>query len=708
MTAEGDASTLTLDEFGAVTYERWRDAVERDLKGAPFEKKLVTHTYEGMDILPLYTSREWNGAGDPAGLPGFAPFTRGATPTDHVKLGWDIRQEFTEPDCAQLNDAILADLKGGVTSAHIRFDVAARQGISPNAAAAASIAGRDGAMIYSVDDLDRALDGVHLKMIGLSLEAGAAFLPAAAITLALVERRGLDLTEMHTHFNADPLAVMSRDGGIPGGHERAFEQLGELGLWTHKHMPNSRTARVGTAPYHHAGATAAQDLGFSMATAVSYLRVLTSAGLSVDDAAKQLVFNFGVGCNFFLAAAKLRAARRLWDRILDASGSTERDSRMLMHVKPSRRVFTRRDPWVNLLRDTACVFAASVGGAQIVTSFPLDLAIGRPNDFTRRIARNTQLILQEEAHLHRVIDPAGGSWFIESMTDELATRGWSIFQEIERRGGMTEALKTGWVHEQIDSVFKVRLRNVSTRKDAITGVSEFPNLMEEPVEREEPDYDHLRAKASERIDARHVSPELDQLLDKTRAARRGGLINAAVRAAASGATVAQLFDAASRDSTLEEIAPISPHPYAAPFEALRDASDLAAETGVRPKVFLANLGPVAAHTARAGFSRNFFEAGGFEVISSPPMTSGHEAQQAFRDSGANIAVLCSSDELYQTMVWEVAPQLREAGARTVILAGFPGENEPGYREAGVGRFIYIKCDVLQVLTELLQEEGVLA
>jgi len=495
---------------------------------------------------------------------------------------------------------------------------------------------------------------------------------------------------------------------MPGGHERGFELLGELATWTRKHLPKSRSVRVGTAPYHHAGATAAQDLGFSMATAVAYLRVMTSAGLSIDEAAQQLVFNFGVGCNFFLAGAKLRAARRLWDRVLEASGSTERESRMFMHVKPSRRVFTRRDPWVNLLRDTACVFAASVGGAQVVTSYPLDLAIGEPNEFSRRIARNTQLILQEESHLHRVMDPGGGSWFIESMTDELAERGWSIFQDIERRGGMAEALRSGWVHEQIDSVFKARLKNVSTRKDAITGVSEFPNMMEEPVRREEPKFAELRERAGERLAERHRAADTDELIGRVGGARSGATMNAAVKAAAGGASLGELFGAMVKDRKAEEVAPISPHPYAAPFEALRDASDLAAEGGLRPRVFLANMGPVAAHTARTGFSRNFFEAGGFEVISSEPMKSGHEAMEAFKASGANIAVICSSDELYQTMVWETAPQLREAGARTVILAGYPGELEQGYREAGVGRFIYMRCDVLQVLTELLQEEGVLA
>ena len=693
-------------EFETVTLERWRNAVERDLAGAPFEKKLITHTYEGIAIQPLYTKADHDGSNDPEGFPGQHRYTRGTTPLGSSRIGWDIRQEFAEPTPDAINEAVLADLAGGVTNAHLRFDLAARNGIEPDGPAADGYAASDGAMIYSLDDLDKALAGVELEIAGISLEAGAAALPAAAMVIALAERRGDHAAKLRIDFNADPLAVLARDGHHPLGLDAAFADAADLAHWSKKHAPLARALRVGTAPYHHAGATAAQDIAFCLATGVAYLRVLTNAGLTVDQAAQQLTFTLAVRCNFFLAAAKLRAARRLWDRVLTACGTEDPASRMHLHVKPSKRVITQRDPWVNILRNTACCFAASVAGAESVTTFPFDAAIADPDPTSRRLARNTQLILTEECNLHRVIDPAGGSYFVESLTDQLASKGWEIFQQIEAGGGMAESLRSGWIHEQIDSAFSEREKRIATRRDPITGVSEFPDASEKRPERTHRDLDALRETAAARLKQRPTDPELPQLLEKLASAKTGHRTNAAVRAARAGASIAELLHArhaAQPDNTV----PIAPAPYAAPFETLRDAADTAAGSGLRPRVFLANLGAPAKHSARANFSRNFFEAGGFEVVESPPINDGPSAAEAFLNADANIACICSSDELYQQLVPDVAPALSSAGARTIILAGHPGANETIYRNAGVGRFIFIKCNVLQTLTELLDEEGVL-
>jgi methylmalonyl-CoA mutase len=305
------------------------------------------------------------------------------------------------------------------------------------------------------------------------------------------------------------------------------------------------------------------------------------------------------------------------------------------------------------------------------------------------------VILLEESRLNRVVDPAGGGWFVESMTDELAEKAWAMFQEIESRGGMAEALTRGWIADQIESAFAPRLANIARRKDAVTGVSEYPNLTEASVERESPDLRKLRGAAAA------------ELADRTGDLRAESL-SAAVEAAADGATIGQLARAMWKDGDGVTIAPLTPNPYARPFEELRDASDLTlAETGQRPKVFLANMGPIAHHTARATFSKNFFEAGGFAVESNNGFDSADAAAEAFRQSGANIAVICSSDKLYPQFVPHVAPGLKQAGARTVILAGHPGDQEAAYRKAGVDRFIYIKVDVLETLRDLLREEGVI-
>jgi methylmalonyl-CoA mutase len=377
---------------------------------------------------------------------------------------------------------------------------------------------------------------------------------------------------------------------------------------------------------------------------------------------------------------------------------------MRIHAKTSKRVLTQRDPYVNMLRNTVAVFAAGVGGAEAITSVPFDCASGLPDDFSRRIARNTVLILQEEAHLNRVIDQPGGGWFLESLTDEVADKAWDIFQEVERQGGMLDVIQSGWIAEQIDSAFAPRARDIAQRKEGITGVSEFPDVAEERVVHPSPDYAALSKAASERtVAARCESEALASLAasdDKTAAA---------VAAASQGASIGQLGRALGFHAEPTMIPPLAPHGFAEPFEELRDASDAwQEEHGSRPRVFLANMGPVSHHTARATYSKNFFEAGGFEVISNDGFSDAAAAASAFADSGATIAVICSSDKLYPEVVPELAPKLNETGARSVILAGNPGANESQWREAGVDRFIFIKCDVLATLRDLLREEGVLS
>jgi len=502
---------------------------------------------------------------------------------------------------------------------------------------------------------------------------------------------------------------------------------------------------VGTSVYHDAGATAAQDLAFAMATGVAYLRAMERGGLSVEEAARQLVFQMSVSCNFFLAIAKLRAARRLWAFVVDRSGVAPEAAPMRLHVRPGRRSMTHRDPWVNLLRNTVCCFAGAVAGAESVLSAPFDAPLGQPSELGRRIARNTHSILQEESHLGRVVDPAGGSWYLERLTDDLARRAWETFVEVESRGGMAAALTSGWIGEQVDSAFAPRLRNIARRRDAVTGVSEFPNLAERPPAPPPIDRSEALRVAGERMRSRTPRSDLKERLEALRRVAEGGgderLMDATVEAFMAGASVWEVT-AAMRPSggAGPRITPLAPHPYAGPFEALRDASDdHLARCGTRPRVFLANMGPLAHHTARTGYARSFFEAGGFEVIDEGSFADAGSAAAAFSRSGASIAVLCSSDALYPEFVPATAPARRGPGARTacppakahaldaavdaeaclysglvarhdvsMLRAGAPGESEAAYREAGVDRFIFIRCDVLETLRDLLREEGVLS
>jgi methylmalonyl-CoA mutase len=692
------------NDFPAVSYEQWRAVAEADLRGAPFEQKLVTHSYEGIDIQPVYCRRDELGGSDPFGFPGSSPFVRDSRPTGAVLTGWDLRQEYAHPDLAVTNRAILDDLVGGVTSLLVRLDLAARNGFDPNDSAASEIAGRDGLMAYDAGDLDAVLSGVQLPLVGVSLEAGAAFLPAAAALVAVWRRRNIPPEQARGAFNADPLAVLAREGELPISLATAMALLGDLALWTSKNYPKVSAVSVDTSPYHHAGATAAQDVAFGVATAVEYLRAMTAAGLVVDTAARQIVFNFSLGTHHFLAICKLRAARQLWSRVVEASGGSTAAGAMRIHARTSSRVLTRRDPYVNLLRNTVGVFAAGVGGAESITSAPFDAPIGLPDDFSRRIARNTLLILQEEGHLHRVIDPAGGSWFLDRLTQQIADKAWDVFQQIERQGGMANALLSGWVAAQIESAFAPRAKDIARRKEAITGVSEFPDAREERAVYSAPDLAALRKAAAQRLAERHGKSELLAEMSTTTTDRTA----IAVAAASDGASIGQMARALGFHRESIEIPPIELRAFAEPFEELRDATDAWHEThGKRPTVFLANMGSVSHYTARATYSKNFFEAGGFEVVTNDGFRQPDAAATAFAKSGASIAVICSSDKLYPELVPQLAGKLKKAGARSIVLAGNPGANEAAWRAVGVDRFIFIKCDVLATLREILREEGVL-
>lgn len=691
------------DEFTPVDLSQWRSLVDKDLAGASFERKLFTHTYEGLYVRPLYTGEDWPGKrpADASGFSGFPPCTRGGQPLANTRGGWDIRQERAEPTPGRLNEALLEDLTFGVQSVTLRLDAAARAGLDPIDPGATPLLGVDGVRISTLDDLDAALKGVYLDMIGVWLEAGASFVPAAGLLAALWEKRGIDPTKARGGFGADPLAVLARDGSLPMSLDDAMGLAGDLAVWTSRSFPHVASIRVGTAPYHHAGATATQDLAYSIATGLEYLRVLTRAGLSAEQAARQMVFSFAVGTSFFLAIAKLRAARRLWARVLEVVGVPEGARGMRQHVRASKRVLTTRDPWVNILRNAACVFAAGVGGAEAVSSVPFDAALGPASPLSRRLARNTQHILQAESHLHRVADPAGGSWYLETLTDELAARAWLILQDLEARGGMRACLTSGVIHDQIDNAFAPRATNLATRRDTIVGVSDFPNLAESDLTPEPFDQPALAAEAvaSFRRRARIAAPT-------TLETPRAGSV---AKLASAGASIGELSRALATSDPAQLDRPIAPHPFAEPFEILRDASDqYLASHGVRPRVFLASVGSPAQHLARTNFARNLLESGGFETLGGDGVPDASSAAVAFAASGCDVAVICSSDPMYETLVADLAPRLHRAGARVVVLAGNPGDKEGAFRAAGVDRFIFLKCDVVRVLTELLQDEGVLA
>ncbi|MFJ2912637.1 methylmalonyl-CoA mutase small subunit [Streptomyces sp. NPDC087228] len=607
-------------EFPHPTHEQWQSLVEgvlrksgKDVAGPAAEEALSTTVEDGLITRPLYTSRD---SAPDAGYPGFAPFTRGGKAEGNAAGGWDVRQRHALPDAACLNEAVLADLENGVTS--LWLTVGGPGGVPVTALAAA-------------------LDGVYLDLAPVVLDAGGELDAAAAELLRLYAERGVDAQAARGNLGADPLGQAARSGdkSDPAAAVHWAERCA-------REYPGLRALTVDALPYHEAGGSAAEELGASLATGVAYLRALTEAGLTVEEACGQMEFRYAATADQFLTIAKLRAARRLWARVAEVCGAAGAGAQR-QHAVTSSVMMTRRDPWVNMLRTTLACLGAGVGGAGSVTVLPFDHALGLPDAFARRIARNTSTILLEESHLARVIDPAGGSWYVERLTAELADAAWAFFQEIERSGGQAAALRSGMIGERLAATWAARGKDLARRKEPVTGVSEFPQLAERPVEREAPPAEGSGAAS-------------------------GGLPR--VR----------------RDEA---------------FEELRARSDAhLAATGQRPRVFLAALGPASAHTARASFASNLFQAGGIEPVHDPVAVDATTAAGAFASSGATVACLCSSDTLYAEQAGAVAEALGSAGAQRVFLAGRPGEY------TGVDEYVFAGSDVVAVLSSLLDRMGV--
>jgi len=699
-------------DFPRIDEAAWRAAVEQEVR-QPFEKRMVSQTYEGVALQPLYTEAICASGADPAGMPGFPPFVRGSSPLGATVAGWDIRQEHAAPDPAEANAHIRDDLANGAMSVILRFDAASSTGHDADDPRAADLCGRGGVMISTTADLCGVLDHVQLDLAGAWLDAGGAFLPAAALFVTAACQAGVQPAQLLGSFDADPLGTLVHDGRLTVPLDVALRHMADLAAWTAVNAPRMTSVRVSTRAYHDAGATSTQDLAFLLATGVEYLRAMTAAGLDIDAAAQQITFSVSLGCRFYQAIAKLRAARLLWGQVVEAGGGSPAAQRTRLHTITGRRVITTRNPMLSILRNTAAAYAGAIGGAEAITTVPIDAPGLLSPDLSRRNARNTQLILAEECHLNHVVDPAGGSWYVEWYTQKLAEQAWSLFQEIEAEGGMIAAATSGRIAQRINVVEAKRERDIATRKFPITGISEHANSAEPPVHHAPaPSLAERRTAAAERVAAwrRSHAPEaaLRRLAEAVQSGRNG-VTRLAIEAAEAGATIgaiaAALIPPAAEPA---HVTPLPVHPFDEAYEHLRDAADaFAAQHGHRPRVFLAGLGSIAQQISRKTYANSFFQAGGFEVLSREASYGPDQAAAAFADSGARIAVICSTDKIYTTGVAELAPKLKAAGAKTVVLAGHPGTQEMAYRAAGVDLFIFIRSNVLETLTTLLRQEGAL-
>lgn len=607
----------------------WRRLVEQGLKGAPWER-LVGKTSDGIELKPLYREPDIGSAEDISGFAGAAPFVRGAR-----LWPWAIRQLFEHPDPEQTNREILADLEGGVSAIELLID--------PN--------GERGLAIAATRDLDVTLTDVALEAAPVSLDAGE----HGAWASELLRAKLKGVAAPGTAFNLDPLGAFIVAGKLcQEEHEAAL-------AFTARHcseLPTARFLRADARPVHESGGTEAQEIAVALACGIHYLRALVQKGLAVEQSAKALSFAFSLGPDVLIETAKLRALRLCWARVLEASGAAPEARAANIHAFTSRRMVTRYDAQTNILRVTTAAFAAAIGGADAITTRPFTDALGLPTTFARRVARNTQLVLMEEAHLDHVADPAGGAWFVEKLTRQLAELAWAKMQTIEAQGGVIAVLASGALQAQIAEARAARQAAFARRKETITGVTDFPLLGQKAPE---------------------VAPRAP--FDKLRE------------------TQAQEGVSLSPSKATPALLPIR---WAEPFETLRAKAE-----GKSAGVFFANLGALAEFAPRSVFAQNLLAVGGVTALDAEVVHASVEAMiDAFKASPTRVAIITGTDAGYAEHAENAARALKNAGAIWVLLAGRPGEREAVLREAGVDQFVFAGADVLKELSALHAALGV--
>jgi methylmalonyl-CoA mutase len=564
---------------GVLSKSTRRDAVEL---GDQPEHLLDAPTYDGFAIRPLYTV--FDELPEPP-LPGEWPYLRGGDALRDVHSGWKVAEVFPAAGtaAADANAAVLGALTDGVSALLIRV-------------------GESG---VAADRIEGLLGGVYLNLAPVILDAGADYAAACEVMLALIA--ALEAESRNTlsiDLGADPLTAPLSDRPAP-----AIEEVVTVASRVVRDQ-GVRAITVDGPAFHNLGANATWELAGSIATGVAYLRVLTEAGIPVHEALGQISFRLAADDDQFMTLAKMRALRQLWARVAEVVGDPDGGA-TVVHAETSLPMMTQRDPWVNMLRCTLAAFGAGVGGADTVLVFPFDVAIqggfpGTAAGFARRIARNTQLLLLEESHVGRVLDPAGGSWFAEDLTEQLAQQAWEHFQSIESRGGFVDA--RGYVADRIADVAARRANDIAHRRTAITGVNEFSNLAEPPL------------------------PQGDS------------------------------------STSLRAVGNLQR--YAAAFEALRNRSDIyLARTGSRPRALLLPLGPLAEHNIRATFAANLLASGGIEAVN-PGTLGAAGVAQAVADAGSpSVVVICGTDKRYSDEASGIIEAARAAGVSRVYLAG---------------------------------------
>lgn len=599
-------------DFAPVTTQEWMDKITADLKGADFEKKLVWRTNEGFSVRPFYREEDLEQVKYLDTLPGEYPYVRGTKTSNK----WLVRQDLVVSDVAVANEKALTLLTKGVTSLGFRFE--------------------DEALI-SEANLQVLLKNILSNEVELNFSAAHGNDKLLKAVVAAFKAQNRDLAAVQGSFDVDPLGALTIDGRLCESSEKTMDFVADL-VKEAKVLPAFQVVNVNGKHFGNAGATIVQELAFALSAGSEYLSQLTERGLTVNEAAKSLRFTLSVGSNYFMEIAKLRAGRLLWSSIVSAFKPAGNEAaKMLVHCETSEFNKTVYDPYVNMLRTQTEAMSAAIGACHSLTVQPFDKVFRTPNEFSERIARNQQLLLKEESYLSMIVDPGAGSYYIENLTDSIASEAWKLFLAVEEKGGYLKALQAGFIQGEVKASAQQRAKAVAGRKEIFLGTNQYPNSAE----------------------------------------RMADSVDAAVVAA--------------KTPEAGEVEPLRLFRGAEAFEDLRMATEKAAK---RPKVFMLTYGNLAMRLARSQFSGNFFGCAGYEIIDNLGFAAVKEGTDAALKAGADIVVLCSSDEEYST----AAPEAYEAlkGKAHLVVAGAPACMEE-LKAKGIEHFIHVRSNVLETL-----------
>ncbi|CAM3990405.1 methylmalonyl-CoA mutase family protein [Mesobacillus thioparans] len=632
--------------FNDALFEDWQKKAAASLKGRPIES-LYTHTYEDITLKPLYTKDDLPD-GSAEALPGTPDYRRGIDPLGYQSESWNIANRLFYKD--------LQDLKAKMDSA-----------LSKGQTAISFVVKSD---LFRDQQALAELFASYRNDYPLSLNAGWLQTPLLA-ALSMACKQAGDSSNVAGFVAADPVAEASLNGGLPKEEKAFFADWAKVLEEADQQWPQLKTVLANTVPYHDCGANAVQELAAGISTGVYLLQQLLDQGWELKKALSKFVFHFAIGSNFFMETAKLRAARILWSKIAEAYGAESGDQKMVLSAETSRYTKTIFDPYVNMLRTGNEAFAAVLGGVQYLHTGSFEEAAGTVSAFSERVARNTQLVLKSEAHLEKVADPAGGSWYIESLTNELAEKAWELFLELDDRGGIYEALKSGWLQEQIAKTADAREQDIFKRKKSIIGTNVYANL-------------------SEAVSQPEVQDRKSQYF--------GGTLVESVRMIESEDSLLKRFE-----DIEQSFAPLESKRLSQPFEQLRFRAIGLEKIGKRPVVGLICLDQLKNHKPRADFISGLLSAGGIHTLRSDEIHNVQQALDFINESNAEQFVICGDQTSYNSFGPELALEIKKESDVKLYLAGIPEEKESEWNTAGIQDFLHVRSNAYQSLSSILQE-----